>query len=601
QHLETLQTGFFNDHGMFLEVQTNQSEIKMVMAARTQVYSGNINPTLTRQNEDITNLVAQRLTLNVSKNQEIQVEKVVAVYTSRDWAISNPRLAALEEVQRAPSFPILLQDHFLSWQGLWHRCDRAVSTIHDGEVQALLRLHIFHLLQTTSPHITELDVGVPSRGPPRGKPTGGHIFWDEIYIFPLLNLSQPEITRSLLMYRYRRLSAAQHLAREAGHEGAMYPWQSGSDGREESQVIHLNPESGRWIPDNTHLQRHINVAIAYNTWQYYQASNDREFMDYYGAEMLLAIARFWASKVFYNKERDRYEIHQVVGPDEYHTQLPDSEEPGLRNNAYTNLMVVWTLVRAQDTLKLLDNHRREALQARLKIEKEDLDRWETISRRMFIPFLDEEKQIISQFEGFEKLKELDWEKYRKAYGEILRLDRILENEGESVNRYKAVKQADVLMLFYLLSSNEIVALINRLGYSFSEKGIENNIDYYRRVASHGSTLSKLVYAWVMARYDRNRSWNHFRKALESDYKDIQGGTTHEGIHLGPWPEPLTWYRDAIPVWNSGKMCSGLTRTCRRKSPESTFGFATRGMTSAWILTPKRLILSCEGAKCNKPR
>jgi alpha,alpha-trehalase len=133
----------------------------------------------------------------------------------------------------------------------------------------------------------------------------------------------------------------------------MYPWQSGSDGREETQIVHLNPASGRWIHDQSHLQRHVNAAIAYNVWQYYEATADREFMSHYGAEMILEIARFWASLTTYNDALDRYEIHAVMGPDEYHHGYPDTPTPGLSNNAYTNVMAVWTLQCALNILELL--------------------------------------------------------------------------------------------------------------------------------------------------------------------------------------------------------------------------------------------------------
>ena len=121
----------------------------------------------------------------------------------------------------------------------------------------------------------------------------------------------------------------------------MFPWQSGSDGTEETQVVHLNPLSGHWDPDLSHNQRHVNAAIFYNVWQYYQATDDIEFLRDYGAELMLEIARFWASIAHYNPERDRYEIHGVMGPDEFHEKYPGAAEGGLRNNAYTNVMVAW--------------------------------------------------------------------------------------------------------------------------------------------------------------------------------------------------------------------------------------------------------------------
>jgi trehalose/maltose hydrolase-like predicted phosphorylase len=149
---------------------------------------------------------------------------------------------------------------------------------------------------------------------------------------------------------------------------------------------------------------------------------------------------------------------------------------------------------------------------------------------MFVPFHDD--GIISQFEGYEKLRELDWEDYRTRYGNIQRLDLILEAENDSANRYKLSKQADVLMLFYLFSAEELGELFERLGYPFEYETIPRNIAYYAGRSSHGSTLCRVVHAWVLARSDRPRSMQFFADALQSDVADIQQGTTAEGIHLG---------------------------------------------------------------------
>jgi alpha,alpha-trehalase len=309
----------------------------------------------------------------------------------------------------------------------------------------------------------------------------------------------------------------------------MYPWQSGSCGREETQVVHLNPRSGRWLADHTHLQRHVNAAIAYNIWRYGEATGDTEFLSFYGAEMLLEIARFWASIASFNPERDRYEIRGVVGPDEFHVGYPWSNEPGLDNNAYTNVMAAWVLQHALEALELIDPERRLELCETLAITAQELAEWEKISRRMFVPFHD---SVISQFEGYDRLEEFDWQGYRQKYGDIHRLDRVLEAEGDTVNRYKASKQADVLMLFYLLSADELGEIFERLGYPFDPDSIPHMVDYYAVRTSHGSTLSRVVTSWVLARADRSRSWELLYEALESDIGDIQGGTTKEGIHLG---------------------------------------------------------------------
>jgi alpha,alpha-trehalase len=402
---------------------------------------------------------------------------------------------------------------------------------HGETISRVLHLHIFHLLQTISTNTMamRLDVGVPPRGW-HGEAYRGHILWDELFIFPLLNWRMPEITRRVLMYRYQRLDAAREAARREGYRGAMYPWQSGSDGREESQRLHLNPRSGRWIPDNSRLQRHVSAAIAYNVYQYYQVTRDTEFLSFYGAEMVLEIARFWSSSATYSKKNGRYEILGVMGPDEYHEGYPAADSPGLDNNAYTNVMAVWVLERALEILTILPEDVSERLREKLALHQEEIACWRDITHKMRIPFHGD--GIISQFERYQELEEFDWPGYRKKYGDIQRLDRILEAEGDSPNRYRLSKQADVLMLFYLFSAEELAEIFEKLGYAFEYETIPKNIDYYIRRTAHGSTLSRVVHSWVLARQDRERSWHLFKEALLSDVTDIQGGTTPEGIHLG---------------------------------------------------------------------
>jgi len=339
----------------------------------------------------------------------------------------------------------------------------------------------------------------------------------------------PQLARVLLQYRYRRLDQARWAATQAGYAGAMFPWQSASSGREETQTMHLNPVSGRWLPDASHLQRHVNAAIVYNTWQYYQATGDLDFLRFYGAEMILEIARFWASTATYNHALDRYEIKGVMGPDEYHERYPDRDEPGLDNNAYTNLMAVWCLCRAFDTLGLLPRASAQDLKERLSISERELDHWRDVSRKMRVCFHDD---VISQFEGYENLAELDWELYRARYGDISRLDRILESEGLSTNSYKLSKQADVMMLHYLLSSDGLGELLSHLGYDADHGLIERCVEYYERRTAHGSTLSRVVHAWLHARRDPERSWRMLVEAARGDLDDLHDGTTREGIHLG---------------------------------------------------------------------
>ena len=252
-------------------------------------------------------------------------------YTSRDQAISECELEARKAIARAGSFEAVMADHVLAWRHLWRRFDVHIRPADPGfklNVPMLLRLNMFHLLQAVSPNSIGLDIGVPARGW-TGEAYQGHVFWDELFIFPFFNYRMPEITRSLLMYRYRRLGEARAAAAAAGYRGAMFPWQSGSDGREETEARNLNPRSERWVPDNSYLQRHVGSAIAHNVWQYFQVTRDVEFLHSYGAELILEIARFWSSIAGFDDERGRYQIRGVMGPDEFHDGSPDGATPGL--------------------------------------------------------------------------------------------------------------------------------------------------------------------------------------------------------------------------------------------------------------------------------
>ncbi|MDT0443919.1 glycoside hydrolase family 65 protein [Streptomyces johnsoniae] len=530
-HLTHMSTGDEEPDIVWLRCRTRASDVRVVMAARTRAGAdagadadadGPAPEVRTRLTDS---RAEQRLRLPIGPGRPVTVEKTVALHTSKDAAISSPLGAAVERLRRAPDFAGLLDTHTAAWERLWRRADLEVP----GESGHILRLHLFHLLQTLSPeHTADLDVGVPARGL-HGEAYRGHVFWDELFVLPYLNLHFPELSRSLMTYRYRRLPAACRAARDAGREGAMYPWQSGSDGREETPEVHLNPRSGRWLPDNSRLQHHVGSAVAYNVWRYGQATGDTEFTHTRGAEMMFQIARFWAACAAYDGARERYRIRRVVGPDEYHEGYPDAPEPGLDDNAYTNVTAAWVLARALDLAHTLPASRRRELFARIRLEPAELDRWDDVSRRLLVPF---HRGVISQFDGYGELRELDWEGYRQRYGDIRRLDRLLEAEGDTVNRYQASKQADVLMLGYLFSPGELAELFARLGYEVDDAAWRRTVDYYLARTSHGSTLSGVVHAWVLARVRHGEAWTHLKEALASDVSDLQGGTTAEGIHLG---------------------------------------------------------------------
>lgn len=628
KHLEVLEKGTAGRDGTYLVAQTGQSRIRVALAARTRLFrlkedseprvedaaapeenaeteaaekepQEGRNPNRRssgderlaedhRRDVEEAEAIAQETTVAIEPGRAVTVEKTAAMYSSRDRAVSECGHAARLAVSECGRFGELLESHSRAWRFLWRRCD--VELPDRPEEQKILRLHLFHLLQVTSPHTVGLDMGAPARGL-HGEAYRGHVFWDEIYILFSSMARMPEIARTLLLYRYHRLDAARRAAREEGLEGAMYPWQSGSDGSEETQKLHLNPNSGRWLEDHSHRQRHVNVAIAYNLWRYWRTTGDREFLERYGAEMILEIARFWASLARWNEDAQRYEITGVMGPDEYHDRYPDSDAGGLRNNAYTNVMVVWLLERALDALALLGEGRRAELSGEIGLGPEDERRWRDITRKMTVPF--HRDGVISQFEGYDALDEFNWRGYREKYGNIERLDRILEAEGDSTNRYKVSKQADVLMLLYLLRTEDLKALFRQLGYDLGDDAIRRTVDYYTSRTSHGSTLSRVVHAAVTARSDPGTSWRYFQEALQSDVADIQGGTTPEGVHLGA----MGGLDDLVLSRYAGIDTMGETLSLDPCLPDELpglrLGFQYRGRRLALDLTRARVRVSLD--------
>ena len=308
--------------------------------------------------------------------------------------------ARLDRDARPRTSPTLLARHEGAWNSLWNRFDIELDSANEW-TETVLHLHILHLLQTVSPHTEHLDVGVPARGW-NGEAYRGHIFWDEMFIFPFLNFQRPILANALLQYRHARLGVARAAARAAGYEGAMFPWQSGCHGREETQEAPPEPEVGALAARplappaaRQHRDRLQRLAALHG---------DRRvsaFLRFTGAELLIEIARFWSSIATYDADEDRYEIHGVMGPDEYHEAYPDSAEPGLRNNTYTNVMAVWVLQRALEALDVLPPHYRAELVQELTIRDDELDRWRDISRKMKVVFHGD--GVLTQFEGYEDL------------------------------------------------------------------------------------------------------------------------------------------------------------------------------------------------------
>ncbi|WP_160248073.1 glycoside hydrolase family 65 protein [Lactiplantibacillus plantarum] len=471
--------------------------------------------------------VQQTVSLAVEAGKTYTFDKNVVIATSNDH--SDPQLTHVQAELDQSSFDNTVTTSKDYWEATWRATD--IKIRGDITSQRLLRVNIYHsFVSAAAIESGQLDASVGARGL-HGEAYRGHVFWDEMFILPFYTLHRPELAKQLLAYRYRRLPMARKNAEAEGYAGAMYPWQSASKGDEQSQFTHLNPITKTWDPDNSRLQRHVSLDIAYNVWFYYHVTQDRDFLTHYGMEMLLSIAAFWISKADYDQANGRYNISGVMGPDEFHENYPNSTTAGLKNNAYTNIMVAWLF----DTITTLRAQMPQAaFQAAAQAAQFDSTAEQaltTISHQLTLEI--NRRGIIAQFEGYFNLPTLDFQAYRQKYGDIARMDRILKAESKTPDAYQVAKQADALMAFYNFDVTTVQKIIEKMGYQLPKEYLTHNIQYYLARTTHGSTLSRIVYA-VLNQLDDNDddAWKLFSEALASDYYDIQGGTTAEGIHLG---------------------------------------------------------------------
>lgn len=523
-HLEPVSVSTEDGH-LKLLVKTTQSDIEIAMTAIHSIAEGS---GVARLFDTADSIVREQFSWKAEQGKEFKLIKLAAVFTSLPNDSTEPMTDALAALKGMKSFEDEMAKSKAAWKKIWDEID--VKVCGDRKAQALLHLHLYHMMVTASPHHAKLDAGIGPRGL-HGEAYRGHIFWDELYILPLYNIHYPEVSKSVLMYRYDRIGKAREYASEYGYEGAMFPWQSGSDGREETQIVHLNPLSGEWGDDYSSLQRHISLAIAYNVWNYFVATDDKDFMLKYGLELYLDICKFWISKTKLEDADGRYHIDKVMGPDEFHEKLPGSDVGGVTDNAYTNIMVSWMLSRINNYVDVLGEGPVLDVLQKLDISKEQLDHWFQV-RKLLALNIDKDG-IVEQFKGYFTLKEVNWDAYREKYDDLHRMDRVLKAEGESPDDYKLAKQADFLMTFYNLGNETVTEIIQELGYTVPDDYIPRNFDYYIARTSHGSTLSRLVHARLAYKAGlKDIGWDLYMEALESDLVDIQGGTTGEGVHCG---------------------------------------------------------------------
>jgi trehalose/maltose hydrolase-like predicted phosphorylase len=366
-------------------------------------------------------------------------------------------------------FRILLEEHQRAWEERWGSADAKIGG--DERLQQAVRFATYHLLSSASVNDGRASIGPRDLS---GIAYHGHVFWDtELFILPFLTFNWPEAARSCLIYRYRTLDAARQRAKSFGYEGAMYAWESTDTGDDRTPDFVSLPDGSAVRVLNGEQENHITGAVPYAVMHYWRASGDDDFMLRYGAEILVECARFWRSRV--SPSNHFYSIRKVIGPDEYHE--------GVDDNCYTNALARWTLLQAESYLSALrDSQPREAeeLVRRLNIKPDEPSAWrrvgEAIVRSTFL-----KDEVFEQFDGFFSHEPVDVASYLRAG---VPLDIAVGHE--SVQRMRAVKQADVLMALRLLPE------------WWTEASARRNIAYYEPITAHTSSLSPPIHALVAA-------------------------------------------------------------------------------------------------------
>ena len=422
---------------------------------------------------------------------------MVAFFTSHDRAISEPLGSAGKSARRYPGFAeALAAPH--------GGVDGAVARVrHDAARERARPARCCGSTSRTSCRSARATRPTTTRA---CRPAGlngeayrGHVFWDE-----LLHLPVPELPAAGDHPR------AAHVPLPAARRGARGGARGRLPGRHvpvaERQRRHRGdpgrppqPAVGPVGPRPSHNQRHVNAAIFYNIWQYYQATDDLEFLRDYGAEMMLEIARFWASIAHYNPERDRYEIHGVMGPDEFHEKYPGAAEGGLRNNAYTNVMVAWIA----DTAPRVLGHaarqpaRRAARPARARPTTRS-HAWEEMSRKMFVPVpRRRHHQPVRGLRGPRGARLGRLPRQARQHPAPRPHPAGRGRRSRPLQAGQAGRHGDAVLPVLRRRAASACSSGSATPYDPMTRAARN-IDYYDQRTSHGSTLSFIAHAGVLA-------------------------------------------------------------------------------------------------------
>jgi nigerose phosphorylase len=434
----------------------------------------------------------------------------------------NPREASRILCRQAASigFEALLAEHTALWSQRWEDCD--VKIEGDDKAQQALRFSMYHLLAIVPTHTERASI--PARGM-SGQMYKGAIFWDtEIFMLPFFTHAFPALARNLLLYRYHTLDGARRKASEYGYRGAFYAWESQDTGDDACTMfavtdVFTNRPMRTYFRDK---QVHISADIPYAFWRYYTASGDTSIWHDGGAEVVFECARFFLSYTYYNLDKRRYEIPDVIGPDEYHERV--------NNNAFTNRLVAHTFeicLRVADLLQADSPEFLRDLVNRLGFES-DLALIAEIAANLYRPDAVPTGAVIPQFDGYFNLEDVP---LKRLLEQKLHPYEYLGGGHGLATTTQIIKQADVVLAMFLFDES----------YPLETKSA--NWKYYEPRTEHGSSLSACSYSLVAAQIGKvDYAYKYFMKTatidLTGEGKPYVGtlyiGGTHPAGNGGAW-------------------------------------------------------------------
>ncbi len=550
---------------LLVNARTNEASKRVAVAEAIAAEFGSE----THEVKDNRNLRAIRLRMQAGRTYTF--DKFFAVFTDQDRTAVPPPEAAIAAVERARALghAACLAAHSAEWSRRWERCD--VKIDGDDAAQLALRYSILQLLMVAP--VAGSANSIPARAL-SGQVYKGAIFWDtEMFMLPFFIYAYPEKAVELLRYRIRTLEGARRKARSEGpgYRGAFYAWESQDTGDEACTYFNVgDPFTGREL--RTYFrdkQVHISGDVALAMWDYFEVTGDDSLLLEGGAEVILECARFYFSYAYFKPDEARYEILDVVGPDEYHERV--------NNNAFTSLVARETFATAVAAVDLLRRKHPAALRALLKkldIAGE-LPGFRMAADALYVPAPDPATGLIEQFDGYFRLRDTsvrELEKRRVHPNEYLGA-----GQGLAVPT-KIIKQADVVMMLSRFKN----------GYSAAVK--RANWEYYEPRTEHGSSLSACAYALVAADFGRpDIAYPYFLKTaridLEAKYKVYVGtvfmGGSHPAANGGAWMTAVLGFGGVHADGNGLSITPRLCRKWRRLE----FGLSHRGDRFQVTITP----------------